>query len=107
MKQNIHVHSTDNLCAPAPTRRYAKREAIEFEAMRKRGVTVHLDGDPVSDWRHFVDAKVLVMAKSSFSHVPAILSRNCVVYDEFWHFRLERWLLADTLNATLPRCLAG
>ena len=74
--------------------RWAKKEAEEFEMMRRRGVSVHFDGDPISDWRHLVRADIMVMAKSSFSHVPALLSSNCVIYEPFWHGKLARCVRA-------------
>jgi hypothetical protein len=67
----------------------------EFDGYRTRGVTVHLDGDPMEAWAHFAAADVLVMAKSSFSHVPAFLNENCVVYQPYWHRPLDEWVSAQ------------
>jgi hypothetical protein len=39
-----------------------------------------------------VCAKILVMAKSSFSYSSAILNKNIVYYSDFWHKRLDDWL---------------
>ena len=61
------------------------------------------------------------MAKSSFSHVPALLrgdkeaegkgSGGCVVYEPFWHLPMEGWIRVDgtgnaeRLEARLRGCL--
>ena len=45
------------------------------------------------------------MAKSTFSHVPAILSRGCVVYQHHWRAPLAEWLTLESLEEALPRCL--
>jgi len=39
-----------------------------------------------------VCAKVLVMAKSSFSYTSAILNENTIYYEDFWHKPLDNWL---------------
>ncbi|CAK0844905.1 unnamed protein product [Prorocentrum cordatum] len=73
----------------------------DFDGYRERGATVHLDGDPMEAWAHFVAADVLVMAKSSFSHVPALLNDNCVVYQPYMHLPLDGWVSAQA-NDSAP-----
>ncbi|CAK0846058.1 unnamed protein product [Prorocentrum cordatum] len=66
----------------------------EFNGYRRRGMHVHLDGDILDPWATMAQAQVLVMAKSSFSHVPAILNTHCVVYQPYWHKPLANWIVA-------------
>jgi len=82
------------------------RQGSEFDGYRSRGVTVHLDGDPLEAWAHFAAADVFVMAKSSFSHVPAFLNGNCVVYQPYWHLKLKEWVVAKA-NLTAPLSVAA
>ena len=44
-------------------------------------------------WRIFIEADVLVMARSSFSHVPALLrySYQTTYYANFWHHKSKEW----------------
>jgi len=69
-----------------------KGNSKAFDGYRKKGATVHLDGDILEPWAHFAMADVLVTAKSSFSHVPAFLNSNCVVYQPYWHRPLDGWV---------------
>jgi len=71
-----------------------KHEDSEFDEYRKRGMTVHLDEmDIAKPWAQLARADVLVMAKSSFSHVPALLSNGCVLYEEYWHRPQTNWVV--------------
>jgi len=86
----------------------------EFDPYRRRGMTVHLDEvDIAKPWAQLARADVLVMAKSSFSHVPAMFNNGCVIYEEYWHRPQKGWIVVGsgsdgkpTLNdAKLEDCL--
>lgn len=49
--------------------------------------------DPLETWRIFIEADIFVMARSSFSHSPALvrLSSQKTFYAKFWHFKLKHW----------------
>jgi hypothetical protein len=51
-----------------------------------------LNTDIEETFHSLVKAKVLVMAKSSFSYSAAILNSNIIYYQDFWHKPLENWL---------------
>lgn len=51
-----------------------------------------LDADLVEAWSDFITAELLVLAKSSFSYVPALYSMGTVVYQAFWHLPKSEWL---------------
>jgi len=66
---------------------------------------LHLNGSPLVDWMHFATADIFVMAKSTFSHVPAVLNEGCVVYQHHWRAPLSQWVGLDTLAVDIKGCL--
>ena len=51
----------------------------EFEGFRQRGMTVHLDGDPLLAWAHFATSNIFVQGKSSFSVIGGGLNPHCTI----------------------------
>jgi len=76
---------------------------------KKRNITLHVDNEREDDatrdvlvaWAHFIRADIFIMGLSSFSHVPAILNPNCVVYQPMWHGFKDDWIVID--NTVQPR----
>ena len=57
---------------------------------------------PVETLRRMASADALIMSRSSFSYVAAILSQNCIVaYYPFWHFAMKDWLIVGD-DGALP-----
>jgi hypothetical protein len=55
-----------------------------------------INGDPIETLRRMATADALILSRSSFSYVAAILSTNCiVVYYPFWHSAMETWLISN------------
>lgn len=55
-----------------------------------------INGDPIETLRRMATADALVLSRSSYSYVAAILNANCiVVYHPFWHSPLKEWLTSD------------
>ena len=55
-----------------------------------------VNGDPIETLRRMATAEALVLSRSSYSYVAAILNANCiVVYHPFWHSPLKEWLISD------------
>jgi len=86
----------------------------DFKNFTSKGMTVHLDGDPLDAWAHFAAAQVLVLAKGTFSRVPALLSPGCVVYQRMSppDYVLPRWMDGTKVHrgdyaADLASCLGG
>ena len=50
-----------------------------------------LDADLCKAWADMINAEILVMAKSSFSYVPALYSKGTVIYLPFWHSKKSDW----------------
>jgi hypothetical protein len=55
-----------------------------------------INDDPIDTLRRMATADGLVLSRSSYSYVAAILGTNSVViYRPFWHGRLDEWLTSD------------
>ena len=84
---NLPVHVFTN-------KRPSEKEDPEFDSVFE-GCILH-DGTPsiLATWRVFMEARVYVMARSSFSHVPALCRADKDVttfYKPFWHPPLGHW----------------
>ena len=74
-----------------------------FDEFTQKGYQVVLDGDISEVWKGIISANVVILSRSSFSLVPAVLTRGKVVYTPFWHQPLPHWDVVDEefVNATL------
>jgi len=76
------------------------------------GIQVHLGGDALEAMAHFSTANIFVMAKSSFSFVPALLNPRCVLYQPntgvggIWVEGLNHWVHLSTNNSLAARIKA-
>jgi hypothetical protein len=62
-----------------------------------------INGDPIDTLRRMATADALVLSRSSYSYVAAILNANgIVVYHPFWHSPLKEWLTSDA-SGTVSR----
>jgi hypothetical protein len=62
----------------------------------------HINTDPVDTLRRMATADALIISRSSFSYVAALLSQNCIViYYPFWHSAMKEWLISG-IDGTLP-----
>jgi hypothetical protein len=68
----------------------------DFAPFEDLGCCMHLDGDVFESLHHLVAADILVTSKSSFSYLPAVLSRGAVVYEPFWHRPMSPWIVCDS-----------
>eukprot|EP00934_Nitzschia_sp_Nitz4_P006033 Nitzschia sp. Nitz4//scaffold191_size41780//34025//34756//NITZ4_007476-RA/size41780-processed-gene-0.37-mRNA-1//1//CDS//3329540208//6023//frame0 len=78
---------------------YSETESFEsFDDFRDRGYDLALDGDITDVWKGMIQSDVVILSRSSFSLVPAILSKGTVVYTPFWHKPLAHWdVVEDSL----------
>jgi hypothetical protein len=59
-------------------------------------LTRFINGDPIETLRSMATADALVLSRSSYSYVAAILNSSCIViYHPFWHSPLNDWLISD------------
>jgi hypothetical protein len=72
-------------------------EGIPQEFAQVPADELHLNVDVFETLEGLINAEVLLMAKSSFSYVAALLSRGIVVYEPFWHSPLPQWQNMDKL----------
>jgi hypothetical protein len=81
---------------------YSEGDAHSFAAFREAGCDLHVSEDPFETFHNLVCADVLVTAKSSFSHVAAILSEGVVIHEPFWHQPMPDWIKRDSAGAFDP-----
>ena len=75
---------------------YSEGDAADFSRFADLGATLHLGTSPFEALHNCVIADILVMAKSSFSYVAAMLSEGVKIYEPFWHPPLNGWLIRST-----------
>lgn len=83
---------------------YSESESFEsFDAFSDLGYHVVLDGSIGDVWRGIVISDVVILSRSSFSLVPAIMTRGKVVFTPFWHEPLPHWDVVEEefMNETL------
>jgi hypothetical protein len=62
----------------------------------------HINIHPIETLRRMATADALIMSRSSFSYVAAILSEKCIViYHPFWHSAMSDWLISG-VDGGLP-----
>ncbi|MEQ1898885.1 MAG: hypothetical protein ABL971_16045 [Vicinamibacterales bacterium] len=96
-----HVLSACTVLGLSPSvHLYSDGHADEFDDLRDQGWAFHLRECPFSTFNNLVEADVLIMSKSTFSYVAALLSRGVPIYESFRrssfnHRPLGHWLRAD------------
>lgn len=80
----------------------------EFAEFQQVSIPVHFeDVHAQLSWSHFMKADIFIMAKSGFSHVPALLSEHCVVYEPFHMGKLPHWATVSELSVDYIRSCAN
>mmetsp|Transcript_6464 Transcript_6464/g.8396 ORF Transcript_6464/g.8396 Transcript_6464/m.8396 type:complete len:332 (+) Transcript_6464:71-1066(+) len=75
---------------------YSGKESFEgWRDFESRGYGKEFSDDIELVWSSMLNADILVMSKSSFSLVPAVLSRGTVIYTPFWHKPLAQWQVVE------------
>lgn len=62
----------------------------QFEQL-DHDVNLMIDGCPLEAFHHMLHADVLITGASSFSYVPALMSKNKIYYTQFWHAPKTYW----------------
>jgi len=70
-----------------------------FDAFYYMDYDVRLDASIEDVWTTAINCDVFIMSKSSFSYIPALLTRaTTVVYPRgFWHKKLENWVIGEEI----------
>jgi hypothetical protein len=66
-----------------------------FEEFSDKGYEVSLDDELDKIWRTIVTADVVILSRSSFSLIPAVVARGTVIYTPFWHYPIRDWVRVD------------
>ena len=70
----------------------------DFKELGLPAECFRLNVDVKETFHSLVTSKILVMSKSSLSYAAAILNKNSVYYEEFWHKPLDGWLKINILT---------
>jgi hypothetical protein len=90
----------------ASVRVFSQGRPEEFAAFSDLGATLHLDDDVFASFHRMFSAHVLLTAKSTFSHLAALLGGALCLYEPFRHPPLPGWLDPAALAALSPDALA-
>ena len=72
---------------------YSEGSESDFAQLQAMGVKLFLDIDAMWTLRQLVDADILIMSKSSYSYVAALISDGIKLYEPFWHSPLDSWIV--------------
>ena len=72
-----------------------KGPTAAFDDFRAIGCVVKLDTPLDEVWLTAINSDVFVMSRSSFSHVPALLTKGIVVYHPYWHRPQDDWIVTS------------
>lgn len=103
------------LGVPAIFQVYSEGKPENFADFSKIGCELHLDTDAVWTMQQLVEADVLVMAKSAFSYVPALIGNGVKLYEPMFEPPLSSWIICrkdgtfdrERTRNTLARYLDG
>jgi hypothetical protein len=95
IKQIISVMS--DLKLDYAIRVYSEGNTDEFQDLVPYA-EMHLSECPFKTFHNFVQANILVLAKSSYSYSAALFSEGIIIYHQFWHQPLREWIQLDTKN---------
>jgi hypothetical protein len=71
---------------------HSQGAAVDFAGLEALGAQLCLDVDAVWTMRQLIEADILIMSKSSFSYVAALVSDGIKLYEPFWHSPLSAWI---------------
>ena len=70
---------------------FSEGKIEDFNELNGKNISFKLNKSIEETFHSLVSAKILVMAKSSFSYSAAILNSNKIYYINFWHKPLKHW----------------
>jgi len=76
---------------------FSEGDINDFMDLKDENVFFKLNTCIKETFHSLVKAKVLIMAKSSFSYTAAILNENEIYYQDFWHKALNHWNLLTNI----------
>jgi hypothetical protein len=70
---------------------YSEGVEQDFSVILDCPFELHLNGDPLDALQNMISSDILVMSKSSFSYVAALIHQGPVIYEPFWHRPMGHW----------------
>jgi hypothetical protein len=71
---------------------YSQGNPSDFAEFAEIGCQLHIDSDAIWTMRKLVEADMLIMSKSSFSFVAAVINRGVKVYEHSFNPPLSDWI---------------
>lgn len=86
-----------------PIEVFSQGDEETFSYLKDHGVSrFHLDTDVFASIHRMVCAQGLIMGKSSFSYIAALLGKGQVAMDIWYHRPLSEWLVAEDIGTLIP-----
>jgi hypothetical protein len=112
IEQSVYVVVARRICQQHPEaavhvfssgpNRDGNWSSLETLSSDCKSVSFHIDEHEFDTWLHMVSAEAFVMSKSSFSIVPALLSRGDVYFPHgYGHVSLSHWRVFDVNTGEL------
>ena len=86
---------------------YSQGAAGDFIEFQQFGTKLFLDIDPIWTMQQLIEADILIMSKSSFSYVAALISDGIKLYEPFWHSPLSQWITRNPIGQFNSRVFEG
>ena len=80
---------------------FSENATLELPELEAYLVQLNPDVDLLHTFHAFVSADVLIMDHSSFSYSGGLFNDNIVVWNSFWHSRVESWLEFDVTSGRI------
>ena len=75
---------------------FSQEESYEsWDEFKNKGYELQLDGEITDAWKTIVSADLVILSRSSFSFIPAMVAKGKVIYTPYWHKPLRRWVHVD------------
>ena len=75
---------------------FSQNKSFEpFDEFRAKGYEIFLDDTVTDVWKTIVVSDVVILSRSSFSLIPALVAKGTVVYTPYWHAPLSHWHVVE------------
>jgi hypothetical protein len=74
---------------------FSQGNGTEFSGLRQLGAELFLNVDAIRTMQELIESDVLIMAKSSFSYLAAILCDGIKVYEPCDYYPLDGWVVRE------------
>ena len=75
---------------------FSEGDNADFAKLEAPGTEFFLDADPIWSMQEFIEADILIMSKSSFSYVSALISDGIKIYEPLEGYPpMSSWVMSD------------